>query len=75
MLLVRMAYRLLYIILMDNHTQIVQYYLIEHGADVYALESNGRAPQPEFRKSSKQKDLFQVAFSIEHCYYMKLVNL
>ena len=68
---------------LTGHTQIAQY-LIECGADVCAVDSNGRAPyeyiggQPECIESSEnvqnRRNIFQVAFSIEHCYYMKLVN-
>ena len=67
-----------------GRTQIAQY-LIQHGADVYAVDSNGCTPyesidgDPECIKYSKyfqnRRIIYHFPFSIEHCYYMKLVNL
>ena len=66
------------------HTQIAQY-LIQHGADVYAVNSNGCTPyeyidgDPDYIKASEylqnRRIIYHIPFSIEHCYYMKLVNL
>ena len=67
-----------------GHTQIAQY-LIQHGADVYAVDSEGCIPyeyidgNPDYIKSSEylqnRRKIHHIAFSIEHCYYMKLKNL
>ena len=67
-----------------GHTQIAQY-LIQHGADVYAMDSNGRTPYEHIDdnhdaiKSSEhlqnRRKIHHIAFSIEHCYYMKLINI
>ena len=67
-----------------GHTQIAQY-LIQHGADVFAVDSNGCTPyeymdgDPEAIKDSEylqnRRKIYHIPFSIEHCYYMKLVNL
>jgi len=65
-------------------TQIAQY-LIQHGADVYAVDSNGCTPyeyidgDPDFVKDSERiqsrRKIHHIPFNLEHCYYMKLVNL
>ena len=65
------------------HTQIAQY-LIQHGADVYAVDSDGCTPYeyidgvPDYIKASvyfkNKRIIYHIAFSIEHCHYMKLVN-
>ena len=67
-----------------GQTQIAQY-LIEHGADVYAVDKHGsRAYEyidghPDLMEHSKylqnRRTIYHIPFSIEHCYYMKLVNL
>ena len=67
-----------------GRTQIAQY-LIEHGADVFAVDSNGHTPyeyidgNSNFIKDSEyflnKRIIYHIPFSIEHCYYMKLVNL
>ena len=67
-----------------GHTQIARY-LIQHGADVYAMDSNGCTPyeyidgDPDYIKYSEyyqnKKIIYHIPFSIEHCYYMKLRNL
>ena len=59
--------------------------MIQHGADVYAVDSDGRTPyeyidgDPESIKFSEnlqnKRKIYHIPFSIEHCYYMKLVNL
>ena len=69
---------------LNGHTQIAQY-LIQHGADVFAMDSNGCTPyeyidgDPDFIKYSEcfqnRRIIYHIPFSIEHCYYMKLVNL
>ena len=65
-------------------TQIAQY-LIQHGADVYAVDSGGHTPyeyidgDPDFIKQSEssqnRRKMHHIPYSIEHCYYMKLVNI
>ena len=65
-------------------TQIAQY-LIQHGADVYAVDSNGHIPYeyidglPDNIKFSEYLQNFRkihhIPYSIEHCYYMKLRNI
>jgi len=67
-----------------GHTQIAQY-LIQHGADVYAVDSNGCTPYEyidgdpdgiEVSESIQNKrKIHHIPFSLEHCYYMKLDNL
>ena len=67
-----------------GHTQIAQY-LIQHGADVYAVDSNGLIPyeyidgDPDCIETSEYLQNFRIIhhipYSIEHCYYMKLFNI
>ena len=67
-----------------GHTQIAQY-LIQHDADVFAVDSNGCTPyeyidgDPDCIKVSEyyqnKRKIHHIPFSIEHCYYMKLINL
>ena len=67
-----------------GQTQIAQY-LIQHGADVYAVNSNGCTPyeyidgDPDCIRISEclqnTRKIHHIAFSIEHCYYMKLINI
>ena len=67
-----------------GYTQIAQY-LIQHGADVYAVDSDGCTPyeyidgDPKCIKEAEyfqnRRKIYHIPFSIEHCYYMKLVNL
>ena len=69
---------------LTGHTQIAQY-LIQHGADVYAVDNNDYTPyeyidgDPECIKAleyaQNRRIIYHIPFSIEHCYYMKLVNL
>ena len=69
---------------LTGHTQIAQY-LIEHDADVYAVDRHGRTPYEyidgdlESINNSEyfqnRRIIFHIPFSIELCYYMKLVNL
>ena len=65
-----------------GHTQIAQY-LIQHGADVCAVDSDGHTPyeyidgHPDFIKDSEylqsRRKIHHIPYSIEHCYYMKLI--
>ena len=74
----------LYLAYLTGHTQIAQY-LVQHGADMYAVDSDGCTPyenidgDPDFIKVSEnlqnRRKIYHFPFSIEHCYYMKLVNL
>ena len=67
-----------------GHTQIAQY-LIQYGADVYAVDSSGQTPyeyidgDPHCVKNSEyfqnRRKIHHIPYSIEHCYYMKLVNI
>ena len=67
-----------------GQTQIAQH-LIQHGADVYAVNIDGYTPyecidgDPDSIKISEYiqniRKIHHIAFSIEHCYYMKLMNL
>ena len=67
-----------------GHTQIAQY-LIQHGADVYAVDNNGHIPyeyidgNPDAIKTSEfiqnKRKIHDIPYSIEHCYYMKLFNI
>ena len=67
-----------------GHTQIAQY-LIQHGADVYAMNSNGHTPyeyidgHPKAIKKSEyfknRRKIHHIPYSIEHCYYMELQNI
>ena len=74
----------LHVAYLYGHTQMAQY-LIEHGADVLAVDSNGHTPyeyidgDPDCIKSSEyfqnRRKLHHIPYSIEHCYYMKLINI
>ena len=67
-----------------GHTQIAQY-LIQHGADVHAVDNNGCTPYEYIDGNSDcikdseylqhRRKIHHIAFSIEHCYYMKLINI
>ena len=77
-------YTPLHLAYLTVHTQIAQY-LIQHGADVFAVDSNGRTPyeyidgDPDCINHSEdirnRRKIHQIPFSIEHCYYIKLFNL
>ena len=77
-------YTPLHLAYLCGHTQIAQY-LIQHGADVYAVNSNGHSPyeyidgDPDYIKMSERiqnrRKIHHIPYSIEHCYYMKLVNI
>ena len=67
-----------------GHTQIAQY-LIQHGADVYAVDSDGHTPyeyidgDPDWIEASEYcqniRKIHHIPYSIEHCYFMKLINI
>ena len=67
-----------------GRTQIAQY-LIQHGADVCAVDSNGHMPYeyidglPDVIKRveyfQNRRKIHHIPYSIEHCYYMKLLNI
>ena len=67
-----------------GHTQIAQY-LIQHGADVYAVDTDGCTPYEYINRypdGIKNSEYFQnirkihlIPYSIEHCYFMKLINI
>ena len=67
-----------------GHTQIAQY-LIQHGADVYAVDSNSHTPyeyidgDPDYIKYSdyfqNRRKIHHIPYSIKHCYYMQLLNV
>ena len=67
-----------------GHTQIAQY-LIQHGADVYAVDDNDCTldeysdGHPDAINTSEYlqsfRKLHHTPFSIEHCYFMALTNL
>ena len=73
----------LHVAYLYGHTQIAQH-LIQHGADVYAVDSKGNIPyeyidgDPDLIKNSEYLQNFRkihhIPYSIEHCYYMKLQN-
>ena len=74
----------LHVAYLYGHTQMAQY-LIQHGADVYAVDSDGHTPyeyidgDPDGIKYSKyyqnRRKIHHIPYSIEHCYYMKLQNI
>ena len=67
-----------------GHTQIAEY-LIKHGADANAVDINGHTPHehsdahPEHIKTSKysqnKRKIHDIPYSIEHCYFMKLISI
>ena len=67
-----------------GHTQIAQC-LIQHGADLYAVDSDGHTPyeyidgNPDyinnFEYFQNRRKIHHIPYSIEHCYYMKLMNI
>ena len=67
-----------------GHTQIAQY-LIQYGADLYAVDSDGHTPyeyidgDPDNIKQleylQNRRKIHYIPYSIEHCYYMKFVNI
>ena len=77
-------YTPLHLAYLYGHTQIAQY-LIQHDADVNALDSCGYTPyeyingDPDCVKASEYfqntRKIHHIPYSIEHCYFMKLVNI
>ena len=77
-------YTPLHLAYLYGHTQIAQY-LIQHGADVFAVDSDGHIPyecidgDPDAIKSSEyfqnKRKIHHIPYSIEHCYYLKLLNI
>ena len=77
-------YTPLHLAYLYGHTQIAQY-LIQHGADVYAVNSDGHTPyeyidgDPDWIETSERlqnrRKIHHIPYSIEHCYYMKLINI
>ena len=77
-------YTPLHIAYVYGHTQIAQY-LIQHGADVFAVDRHGHTPYEyidgdlEYIKESEYAQSFRkihhIPYSIEHCYFMKLINI
>ena len=74
----------LHVAYLCRHTQIAQY-LIQHGADVYAVDYKGCTPyeyidgRPYLIKGSEyfqnKRKIHHFPYSIEHCYFMKLYNI
>ena len=74
----------LHVAYLTEHTQIAQY-LIQHGADVYAVDIYGCTPyeyidgHPDFIRNSEyfqnKRKIHYIPYSIEHCHYMKLRNI
>ena len=77
-------YTPLHLAYLYGHTQIAQY-LIQHGADVYAVDSNGHTPYEYIdghsdgikisERTQNRRKIHHIPYSIEHCYYMKLFNI
>ena len=77
-------YTPLHLAYLYGHTEIARY-LIQHGADVYAVDSDGFTPyeyidgNTDAIKNSgyfqNRRKLHHIPFSIEYCYYMKLRNI
>ena len=77
-------YTPLHLAYLFGHTQIAQH-LIQHGADVYAVDSDDCTPyeyidgDPDGIKVSEdlqnRRIIYHIPFITEQCYYMKLVNL
>ena len=76
-------YTPLHLAYLHGNTQMAQY-LIQHGADVYAVDSDGHTPyeyidgEPDLIKFSEymqsRRKIHHIPFSIEHCHYMKLIS-
>ena len=77
-------YTPLHLAYLYGHTQIAQC-LIQHGADVYAVDCDGHTPyeyidgDPDCIKDSEysqnKRKIHHIPYSIEHCYFMKLINI
>ena len=75
----------LHVAYLYGHTQIAKY-LIQHGADVYAVDIADITPYeyyidgyPYLIKESEhlqnRRKIHHIPYSIEHCYYMNLRNI
>ena len=74
-------YTPLHLAYLYGHTQMAQY-LIQHGADVCAVDNNGHMPYEyidghhiyvkESEDLQNRRKIHHIPYSIEHCYYMKL---
>ena len=74
----------LHVAYLYGHTQIAEC-LIQHSADVYALDSNDHTPyeyidgDPDAINDSKyfqnRRKIHHIPFSSEYCYYIRLANL
>ena len=74
----------LHVAYLYGHTQIAQY-LIQHGADVNAVDNNGHTPyeyidgDPDAIQHSEyfqnRRKIHYIPYNIEHCYFMKLINI
>ena len=77
-------YTPLHLAYLYGHTQITQY-LIQHGADMYAVDSDGCTPyeyidgDPDAVDTSEyfqnKRKIHHIPYSIEHCHYIKLFNV
>ena len=73
----------LHVAYLCGHTNIAKY-LIQHGADMYAVDSDGYTPyeymdgDPNCIKISEhlqnKRKIHHTPYSNEHCYYMRLAN-
>ena len=69
---------------LNGHTQIAQY-LIQHGTDEYAVDSDGHTPYEYIdgdpdrieysERTQNRRKIHHIPYSIEHCYFMKLFNI
>ena len=67
-----------------GHTEIAQY-LIQHGANVFAMDSDGHTPYEyidgdpdcilDSEYSQNRRKIHHIPYSIEHCHFMKLINI
>ena len=74
----------LHVAYLYGHTQIAKY-LMQHGADVYAVDTDGCTPyeyidgDPDSIKNSEYfqniRKIHHIPYSIEHCYFMKHINI
>ena len=74
----------LHLAYLHGHTQIAQY-LMQHGADIYAADNIGCTPyeyidgHPRCFQVSEYtqniRKIHHIPYSIEHCYFMKLINI
>ena len=77
-------YTPLHLAYLCRHTQIVQY-LIQHGADICATDSDGFIPcdyidgNPNWIEELEylqiKRKIHHIPYSIEHCYFMRLVSI